>query len=267
VPAIQPSLLRQQAIILADEFEDPPVFVRSLHHMLDYYADRARRPGQSGKPGPLMQAYKVRAPVLRQLLQELIAPAEAAPDQALALCDALWEQPFLEFRLLAARLLGQTAPVHPEPIIQRVTSWLRPDLEDHLVTELLTSSLERLRRENPEEIVQFIQLHLDSSDVFQAQLGLRALIPLINEPDYENLPVFFRLIHPYLRSVPGVLKPDVLDILEALARRSPPETAFFLRQTLEMPSAVDTPWLTRQVLPAFPPDIQKNLRDAVRGKG
>ena len=65
MPAIQPARLKQQAVLLAQQFDNPVAYVRSLHHLLDFYADRAHRPGQSGKPAPLTSAYRVHPPVLR----------------------------------------------------------------------------------------------------------------------------------------------------------------------------------------------------------
>jgi hypothetical protein len=101
--------------------------------------------------------------------------------------------------------------------------------------------------------------------VYQQQQGLRALLPMINDPRFENLPVFFRLIAPLTRTAPSAVRPDLLDVLESLARRSPPETAFFLRQTLDTPNSPDTPWLIRQCLRAFPDELQASLRETVRG--
>ena len=69
-----------------------------------------------------------------------------------------------------------------------------------------------------------------------------------------------RKVHPALRQ-------DLLDVLAVLAHRSPKETAFFLRQTMDMPSATDTSWLIRQTLNEFPEDVQESLRETVRGKG
>jgi hypothetical protein len=87
---------------------------------------------------------------------------------------------------------------------------------------------------------------------------------MIQDPDFENLPAFFRLIHPLVRQAPPALRPDVLDVLATLARRSPQETAYFLRQTLALPNCPDTPWSIRQVLSAFPAEQQKRLRQALR---
>jgi hypothetical protein len=90
------------------------------------------------------------------------------------------------------------------------------------------------------------------------------LLPLICDPAFENLPVFFRLIQQLCQAAPAALRPDLLDVLAALARRSPQETAYFLRQTLIFPDSPDTPWLIRQSLSQFPPEMQSSLRQAMR---
>jgi hypothetical protein len=55
-----------------------------------------------------------------------------------------------------------------------------------------------------------------------------------------------------------------MDLLIALARRSPKETAYTLRQILEAPEVHDSAWLTRQVMRYFPAETQDSLRAALR---
>ncbi|MCZ7551119.1 MAG: hypothetical protein B6D39_02815 [Anaerolineae bacterium UTCFX2] len=264
MPAIQPALLRQQAAELAEHFADPPVFIRSLHHLLGFYADRARHPGQSGAPPPIITAYKVRPPVLRMILQQLIPLAIEEPRAGLALCDSLWAEPYLEPRLLAAMLLGQIPAEPPAQILERILAWLAPNLEFFLIDAVMKNSFVRLQKEQPRSIVRLIQDWLALKDPFYKQLGLRALLPLIENPEFQNMPVFFRLIQPLTSQTPSVLRPDLLDVLVALARRSPQETGFFLQQTLNMPDSEDTAWLIRQSLDEFPPELQQTLRAAER---
>jgi hypothetical protein len=265
VPAINPNHLKQQAVHLAEHFADSDRYIRNLHDLFEFYSNRARRPGQSGKPRPLIQAYNVSPPVLRQILNETSQLAQENPGLGLDLCDALWEQPYLEFRQLSAMLLGEIPPSPPETITNRVRSWLSTDLEEYLISTLLTQALDRVRNEEPQVLIDLIQEWLDYPDDFYNHIGLQALILLIQDPKFENIPSFYRLIQPLARSSHANLHPDLLDVLEALAQRSPQETSFFLRKTLDMPNADDTPWLIRQTLHAFPPDIQENLRAKVRG--
>jgi len=253
--------------MLAEHFNDPPAFVRSLHHLLDYYAERTSHSGQSGTPAPLLTAYKVRPPVLRMLLRELIPKVEDNPEEGLVMCDALWQEPVLEFRSLATMLLGQIPPACHNQIINRVKGWIKPELENFLIDELLTNGLMRIRKGEPQSIFYLIENWLGSENVFEKQLGLRALLPVIYDPDYENLPAYYRLINPLTRKIHPALRNDMVDVLIALAKRSPKETAYFLRQSLEISSGRDTSLLVRQTLPAFPTETQESLRSALRETG
>src|SRR3989304_215281 len=104
MPAIQLARLKIQSAQLSEDFVRPDKFVRGLRDLLELYADRTRRSGQFGEPAPLLPAFKVPAPVLRQVLKDLAPMATGDPQGGLALCEALWAEPFLEFRLLAAYL-------------------------------------------------------------------------------------------------------------------------------------------------------------------
>ena len=148
MPAISPARLKIQTAQLADVFSEPAACVRYLHNILDQYADRTYRHGQSGEPLPLIQAYRVKTPVLKQIILELSPLAATEPQQALALCDALWEQPVLEFRLLAADLLGQIPPFPPEPIINRILVWIQKGTEARLIETIIAKGMIRLTKEN-----------------------------------------------------------------------------------------------------------------------
>ena len=264
MPAIQPARLRQQAALLAEYYDQPAAFVRSLQHLLDFYADRTHRSGQVGEPPPLLAAFNVKPPVLRQVLQELSPLVSYQPEQALDLCDALWDQPYLEFRLLAAALLGQVSDQPADVILKRVEAWVKTGHEDRLIRVLLTQGLAGLRREDPDRLMQLIEGWLDSPEVYYQQLGLRTLAPVAADPDYENLPVLFRLITALVREAPQPLRPDLLNLLATLAHRTPRETAYYLRQCLDSTHSPATAWLIRQSLREFPVDLQEGLRVVAR---
>ena len=266
MPAIQPARLKRQSALLVEQFINPAAFIRSLHHLLEFYADRVHRPGQAGEPSPLIEAYRVKPPILRQILMDLEPLAKEKPDQALELCDQLWEQPYLEFRQLSASLLGMIPPSSSAAILERVRGWIRQDTEDHLIDIIILHGLENLRKEDPHSIYRLINEWMASNEVQYQKIGLRTMLPLVQDPDIENLPIFFNLIQPFARSLPSSISPDLIDIVEVLARRSPKETAYFLRQTLSFPNSPDTPWLIRQVIRVFPTEIQSSLRKALKEK-
>lgn len=264
MPAIFPARLKQQAALLADHFDDPAAFVRSLHHLLEAYSNRAYRPGQAGELPPLLETYRVQPPVLRQLLLAIAPLANESPASGLALSDALWEQPNLEFRLLAAMLLGQIPCSPSEPILNRLNAWIKPDMELRVLEVLFTSGLASCQQHQPQVILELAEEWLKHDESFYNQLGLRLILPFAENPDFDNLPALFRLIQPYCRKITPQLRPEILDVAIILARRSPIETTYFLRQTFEMPESKDTPWLIRQCLSEFPPQQQENLRQMLR---
>lgn len=264
MPAIQPARLRQQAALLAQHFDQPDAFVRNMQFVLDFYAERIRRPGLKGKPAAILPAYQVPQPVLRYLLQELAPLAAADPETGMELCDTLWDQDILEYRLLACLLLGNIPVDSPEPVLRRVRLWVAFQPENMLLEVLFGSGLLYLRRQYPQAVLDLAESWLLGSTPLEKQLGLRILSSLIKEPGFDNLPVLFRMIHPLCQSNPAEVRPDLLDLLESLARRSPQETAHFLRQTVNLPDSPQTPWLIRQVLHAFPEVTQKSLRQTLR---
>jgi hypothetical protein len=262
MPAIQPARLRQQAALMVEHFDQPAAFVRSLHHLLEYYADRAHRPGQAGKPPALLAAYNVAPPVIRQVLLELTNRA-SEPPAVLALCDALWDQPYIEFRQIAAGLLGRLDPPPVEGVLQRIQSWLQPNLELRQVDLVMEQGLVGLRQAAPERVLDLAVSWLREDSPASQRLAFRLLLVWSKEPQVNNLPAFYRLIQPYCRIVSASLRPDLVELLEALARRSPHETAFFLIQNLQAADNPDTSWLSRQILKELPEDARQSLRAAL----
>ena len=263
MPAIRPEILRRQSALLADEFYQPEVYLRSLHHLLDQYANRAYRSGQVGKPKPLLETYDVPLPVLRQLLLDLEPRARQAPEAALALSKELWDESYLETRWLAAGLLGKI-PIRSEQILNQLKSFLKTAINDRVISTLFDQGLVWLRNSHPETIIEQAQEWLTSSEASEQALGLRILLPLAGDPRYENLPVLFKLLAPLCCEAPSLVRPDLVDVIETLARRSPREKAFFLRESLGFGACTTTAWLMRQVLPVFPADIQASLRESLR---
>lgn len=265
MPAIQPARLKQQAVLLAESYNRPAAFVRSLHHLLDFYSDRAHRTGQTATPRTLLQAYHVRPPVLRQLTLELAPYVENDPQAALDLCRTLWNESYLEFRLLAVSVLGRIGSEFSEPVLTQAITWLGARPENTLISAILEQGLGGIRKDRPDRMVEQIESWLGSGETYWQQVGLRALLLVIADPEYQSVPSFFRMVQPLVRNSPSALRPYVTGAVRALAGRSPQETAFFLRQCLQMPESPDTPWLIRRVLPELPAAQQERLRQALRG--
>lgn len=264
MPAIQPARLKKQTVELAGHFLEPERFVRALHDLLDYYADRTRRPGQSGSPAPLLPGYEVPRPVMRQILRELEPKLDANPQETLKLADALWREPFMEPRLLAVRILSQLAPGRVQGVQPRLVRWIVATEEETLLQALVGEGFQRLRREHPDRFLSLARSWLINDNPTLQSIGLRALRPLVLDSDFNNLPAIFRLIQVHVHRAETDLRPDLLELVQALAKRSPRETAYFLRRSLDGALDEGTARLVRRCLDFFPEENQRGLRQALR---
>jgi hypothetical protein len=264
LPAIYPARLQNQITQLAELYGEPSRFTHALIDLLELYSNRAHRSGQAGEPPPLLRTYNVPKPVLRQLILELQPLAYDYPGETLELIDELWAEESLEARQIAAFLLGSIPPQKPEAILNIVHTWLTPKTEERLVSIVLQLTLVRIRKEKPEALIEQIESWLESSEVNEQQIGLNAIKTMLDQQEYENFPQIIQLITPYTRKAPLQLRADILEALNTLALQSPKETAYLLRQSLNTPDNSDTALLIRKLLPAFPPDLQESLKQALR---
>lgn len=263
MPAIQPARMKIQVAQLNEKIRQPEAFVRHLHDLLDFYADRTYRPGQFGEPPPLLATYKTPAPVMRQIERETAALATADPLAALALVDALWAEPVIEFRQLAIALLGRISTNPPEPVLSRLEAWIASEPENRVLEVILQQGLTRIRHESPNIYYPLVEEWLKADEIYPRQAGLHALRHLVEDPEFENLPVVFRLLAPLLHMPPSPLRSELVAVLRTLAHRFPQEASYILRQNLSADSP-DTIWLARQVLNDFPTEIQASLRETLR---
>jgi len=266
MPAIQPAHLRKQASDLAGKFNQPALFVRDLHSLLDLYTDYTHRPGQSGEPSPLIAMYKTPPQVIGQVWRELMPLINRQPADVLPVCDALWAEPNYDLQLLSARLLGQVPVNPPDPVIDRLNSWVCQELDNQILDGLFEFGMARLQQDAPGRLLELVSSWVSASNPHVQQAGLRALLPIINQSGGENLPSILRILTPFLRIAPSNLRPDVIMVLTTLAHSSPSETAFFLRQNLSAPDNPDTAWFIRKVLDEFPSEAKIGLQHALKEK-
>lgn len=262
MPAIDLARLKLQAARLAENFGDPPAFLRALEEMLDFYTNRTLRAAQAVQRLSL-PAYRTPRPIMRQIEAELAPLAESQPFPALALTYALWEAGYLEARLLAAHLLGSIPPASAMPAFGRLPDWLRLSTDREVRQALLTQSLRRVRTENPEAFLALIEDWLRSPLSGIQVWGLQALLPLLAE-DFENLPAIFRILRPAIQAAGPATQIELQECLTALARLSTTETAYFLKEIL---AAAPPPMMVRtlrRILPGLPAELQSKLSNLLR---
>lgn len=267
MPAIQPARLKIQAAELSEFAQSPEDFCRAYHKFLEFYTDRIHRSGFLAESPPLIRSYQIPHPVFRAVSLELDQFAEGNRASALELADALWSQPYLEFRLLAADLVGKVDPLPASSIVARINKWVTPSTEEPLVNALIFSGFKRLREEQVTEYFQQIDTWLKSRQVTTYSLGLKAVTPLIAAGSFEDIPLVFHRVNQAMRSAPKILKPEVLELLKLLADRYPQETAYFLRQAfLSAGENPNIPWYVRHSLAYFPSENREYLRSTLQSE-
>jgi len=265
MPAIDIARLKMQAAVLVEKFDQPPVFLKGLHEILDLYADRTLRVGVVAAPVSVLPAYRTPQAVLRQIEMELAPLAGAFPEQAMALTDALWKDGHLETRLLAATLLGRINPKTPL-LLERVSAWVSRARDKQVRAALLSVSLARLRRESPSAFLKLVAGWLDPGSSKMWSNGIYALLPLLEDASYENLPPVYDAVYWVISSAPSVIQNDLIDLIKALYAASPVETTYFLRQTLAGSATPQAALTFRRILPSLPPPLQPMILELVRQK-
>ena len=148
----------------------------------------------------------------------------------------------------------------------RLTAWSQQVRDPSVRGALLTTSLERMRKETPDDFLAVISEWLHPARQRFWANGIQALLPMIADPNFENLPPIFELVRPIIEAAPGVLQNDLANLINALYHASPSETEYYLREILENSSNPLTAITLRRILSALPLELQTQLRDLVRQK-
>jgi hypothetical protein len=268
MPAIDLTRLRKQASRLADFFFLPDEFLKHLHNMLDFYVNRSLRKVEDVAPGSVLSTYRTPSTVIRQIELELTNVANENPSQALDLADLLWDEGYLEMHMLAAFLLGRIPPQEEqeERLLARLTAWTSQVRDPNVRAALLTTSLARLRKETPTQFLELIGEWLHPARPRTWSNGIQALLPMIADPDFQNLPPVLDILEPIIEAAPATIQLDLEELIQALYKASPSETSFFLRQVITRSKNPMTSTTLRRIASSFPLELQSELRDLMRAQ-
>lgn len=264
MPAIDLARLKKQTAHLADLFGQPSDFLREHREILDHYVNRTLR-SLGVAPSSVLPTYRTPAVVLRHIENELGPVAEKRPIQALELADALWDEGWLETRLLAAYLLGRIPP-QEERLLARLTAWTQAVRDPSVRAALLTTSLTRLRKETPDLFLILVKEWLHPARQRMWSNGIQALVPLISSAEFDNLPPIFETIEPIFKAAPAALQSDLRELITTLYEASPDETTYFLQQILKGTKSPLPAVSLRRMSPGLPQELQVSLREMLREK-
>jgi hypothetical protein len=265
MPAIDLARLRKQANRLADFFFLPDEFMKHLREILDFYVNYTLRTKEKVAPGSNLKTYRTPSAVLTHIENELYKVAGENPHFALELADRLWDEGALETGLLAAFLLGRIPP-QEERLIPRLTAWTQQVRDPDVRSALLSTSLTRMRKETPDQFLALIREYLHPARLQTWSNGIQALLPMISDTNYANLPPILDMIEPVIQEAPSIIQNNLADLIIALYRASANETTFMLKHTLANSQNPMTEVTLRRISSSFPPALQQDLFELLRAK-
>ncbi len=267
MPAIDLARLRKQSARLAEFFFVPDEFIRHAHELLDSYVNYTVRKSPALAPGANLKTYRTPVVVVKQIEQEL-APLAAMPensDAALELADRLWDEDWLETRMLAAYLLGSIPP-REERLLARLTAWTQQLYDADLRAELLNTSLARLRKEAPDIFLSLVSEWLRPQRIALWPNGIQAIIAAAGDRGFRNLPPLMKVVEPIVETAPAKLQNEIEALILALYAASPTETSFFIHDVLTASEDPMTAITFRRIAPSLPPELRDEVRALLRDK-
>ncbi len=258
MPPIDPARLRLRTDALAAQFSDPARLAMGLRNLLDDYADRTHRPSPRIVTSSVDNAYKVPGPVVRAIITALRPPAQANPDAALAAAAQVWAGGSREGRRIAAEMLGAAAERRPGEVLAQVEAWL-PQIETGETADALAEfGLGPLIRAEPARFLEAARNWVAHPKKWVRRFGLAALMPLVADRDWDNVPAALAIIRPVMREADGEVRRAAATALEGLGPKSPSEISRFLREFAPHSNA-NTNWIVRNALPGLPQAEQAEI--------
>jgi hypothetical protein len=229
MPGIEMSVFREQVDQLMLAFTRPTDFLHQLRGIFERYGLPAHRP--SGLAPNLPEpAYHLPPLVLREIEINLPAFCSQNTGAALRLGDLLAIDRFAEVRLLAGEILGNIPSTEAEDVLDALRTFCEQEESALMRRQFVLRGSRRLRSEVPAQWLAWIEDHMRANHPQQQETGLVALFSVIEDAAFLNLPPVYRLLEPYLLNPPRQQDNLLRSLGEALAVRSPVETAYFLQE-------------------------------------
>lgn len=260
MPAISPVRLKKDVSELMSHLDDHDVFEHELEHFMEFYADRTIRPSQAGLPASLLPMYHLPRPVLRELTLGLSRYAAVQADEALQLAHRLWFLGVYEAMMLAVKLMRELPDSHSAVVMRNLVNWMQTTEDEQLLSEIFNAAVLR----DAKGLLDFIGTLLESKMPTLKTTALSGLTALAIHAPGDVMPAVYRLTGRTIQDQTLDQRVKILALAQALAQRSPAETAFFMRQQYLVSMTPEIGRLLRQCLPFFPEDIRADLRQMLR---
>jgi hypothetical protein len=261
MPGVELAKFNQQLDRLAEQMSQPERFVHEFRGILEFYSDRTYRAGEKIKITLRLPSYHLPRIVMQNLQQFLERKIPASdPEKAVRVADLLWKEPEVESKSLAAQALGSVRSPYPTIIIQVIDDWIREPIEAGLLKELMDKGTRTLRKDFEVAWLEKISTLLISTSNRQIITGLLAILPLIQDETFDNLPKLYEMLYPVVSTPSSSVLPELMDVLSALIKCSPTETVSYLAQLMNDTHHPNLLRAVRNIMPAMDTAGQARVR-------
>lgn len=265
MPSIDLMRFRFQIVELLDEFPDPVRFKKVFHEMLDLYSRRSLKPGLSSLPRSLLPSFNCHPQVMKLIISGITPTIRKFPQQAIAIAEHLWEDNYLESRELATTILGLLPEEYASTIEEHILKWAHPDVDKASLDMLLKNSIRTIESYHPEMVENMVYSFLHFQDPAYHSIGLKVMENLVHNPEFTRIPSLFKLTSPFIiEETDQLTQINTIQVIAALAERTPVETVFFLKQLLALTPGAGIEKTVRRYLPSFPEEYQKTLQTSLQ---
>lgn len=260
--------LRFQIADLVAHFSDPDLFYKCFLEIMDQYSQRSLRKGSESTVNSFLPTFNCPDQVINQIIIGLQDKIRLEPVNALHIADQLWMDRYLESHELAALILGHIPTAYSSKVLDRIILWASPELDGAALKVLFAEATRGILKQDSKVLEDAIAGMLDKQDIEMHKIGLEAILSLINNQDFDRFPILFKLITPFiLESGDEIVHLKTLAVLIALIKRTPIESAYYLKQSLAYSESNQVEGIIRRLIPNFPPDLRQSLLDAINQRG
>jgi len=207
MPAIDLTKLRIRVRELVDQSSNPDTFFKSLELLLQYYKNYTLRVEKRNN-GLNLPSYNTPPQVLTSIKKELGREVTTNPEIGLDLATRLWNESYLEAKLLAVSLFVSIPTSTAIHILSNFPELSVGIDEQEVFLPLMTSAFIHIRQEYPAQFIEIISSWLEASDSTIQHLGLKIIANMVQEPEDEDLPIVFEILEPLLGSKDSITQTD-----------------------------------------------------------
>jgi hypothetical protein len=225
-------------------------------HLLDYYADRTKRPRGSAAKVEIANILRVPRPVMKTICVRIRQFESVDPEQWLIIGKGLWKKAIRESRQVAACVLEKSPD---EKISGVVEDWAITCEDDQALEYVTSSGLKRWRKQDLKRFYHTMQIWLHDSRLRIRHLAVLAILGRTEDEDFQELPQVLDTLEGLTAQLRGSSQRSLTILVRQLTSLSPPEVAKYLIEELQ----ADVPGakrLAQTVLTDFPERLKQEIR-------